>query len=47
MHDLDTQLLRTFVILAETASFSRTGGLIGRSQSAVSGQVAKLEQMFG
>lgn len=47
MHDLDTQLLRTFVILAETASFSRTGGLIGRTQSAVSGQLAKLEAVLG
>lgn len=47
MHDVDTSLLRTFVVLAETGSFSRTGGLIGRSQSAVSGQIAKLEAMFG
>lgn len=47
MHDLDTHLLRTFVILAETASFSRTGGLIGRTQSAVSGQLAKLEASLG
>lgn len=47
MHDLDTQLLRTFVILAETASFSRTGGLFGRTQSAVSGQLAKLEAVLG
>jgi DNA-binding transcriptional LysR family regulator len=46
-HDVDTALLRTFVTLAETGSFSRTGGLIGRSQSAVSGQVAKLEGLFG
>jgi DNA-binding transcriptional LysR family regulator len=47
MHDVDTSLLRTFVVLAETGSFSRTGGRIGRSQSAVSGQVRKLEDMFG
>jgi DNA-binding transcriptional LysR family regulator len=47
MHDVDTSLLRTFVTLSETRSFSRTGGLIGRSQSAVSGQVAKLESLFG
>ncbi len=47
MHDLDTALLRTFVTLAETASFSRTGDLIGRSQSAVSGQVARLEGLLG
>lgn len=47
MHDVDTAVLRTFVLLAETSSFSRTGSLIGRSQSAVSGQIRKLEHMFG
>ena len=47
MHDVDTSLLRTFVVLAETRSFSRTGGLIGRSQSAVSGQIQKLELVLG
>ncbi len=47
MHDVDTSLLRTFVTLAETGNFSRTGGMIGRSQSAVSGQIRKLEEMFG
>jgi DNA-binding transcriptional LysR family regulator len=47
MHDIDTQLLRTFVSLAETRSFSRTGARVGRSQSAVSGQVAKLETALG
>jgi DNA-binding transcriptional LysR family regulator len=47
MHDLDTQLLRTFVTLAETGSFSRAGALIGRSQSAVSGQLARLETALG
>lgn len=43
MRDLDTALLRTFVTLAETRSFSRTGDRIGRSQSAVSAQIRKLE----
>ena len=47
MHDIDTQLLRTFVSLAETRSFSRTGARVGRSQSAVSGQLAKLEATLG
>jgi DNA-binding transcriptional LysR family regulator len=46
MHDIDTAVLRTFVLLAQTGSFSRTGALIGRSQSAVSGQIRKLEQVF-
>jgi DNA-binding transcriptional LysR family regulator len=47
MHDVDTALLRTFVAVAESGSFSGTGALIGRSQSAVSGQIRKLEQTFG
>lgn len=47
MHDVDTAVLRTFLALAETGSFSRTGVLVGRSQSAVSEQIRKLEEMFG
>jgi DNA-binding transcriptional LysR family regulator len=47
MHDVDTQLLRTFVSLAETCSFGRTGARVGRSQSAVSGQLARLEATLG
>jgi DNA-binding transcriptional LysR family regulator len=47
MHDIDTALLRTFATLAETQSFSRTAARIGRSQSAVSGQIKKLEDLFG
>lgn len=47
MRDVDTQLLRTFVSLSETRSFSRTGARVGRSQSAVSGQLARLEAALG
>ncbi len=47
MRDLDTGLLRTFVVLAETLSFGRTGAQVGRSQSAVSGQIARLEAALG
>jgi DNA-binding transcriptional LysR family regulator len=47
MHDVDTASLRTFILLAQTGSFSRTGTLIGRSQSAVSTQIQKLEQTLG
>ncbi|HSF64344.1 MAG TPA: LysR family transcriptional regulator [Paracoccaceae bacterium] len=47
MHDIDTALLRTFVLLSETRSFSQTGALIGRSQSAVSGQMRRLEETLG
>jgi DNA-binding transcriptional LysR family regulator len=45
--DIDTQLLRTFVVLAETGSFGRTGGVVGRSQSAVSAQLVRLESLLG
>lgn len=47
MHDVDTAVLRTFLALAETGSFSRAGALVGRSQSAVSEQIRKLEEMCG
>lgn len=47
MYDIDTALLRTFTVLAETRSFSRTAERIGRSQSAVSTQVQKLEELLG
>jgi DNA-binding transcriptional LysR family regulator len=47
MYDVDTALLRTFVVLAETKSFSRTGQRVGRSQSAVSSQIKRLEDNFG
>lgn len=47
MHDLDTALLRSFVTLAETSSFGRTAGRIGRSQPAVSAQIRRLEEMLG
>ncbi|MFP4098850.1 MAG: LysR family transcriptional regulator [Alphaproteobacteria bacterium] len=47
MYDLDTSLLRTFVILCETKSFTRTAEKIGRSQSAASMQIARLETLLG
>ncbi len=45
--DIDTALLRTFVILARTRHFGRTGEQIGRTQSAVSAQIKKLEETLG
>lgn len=45
--DIDTGLLRTFLTLAETGSFSRTAARVGRSQSAVSGQLQRLEALLG
>lgn len=47
MHDVDTSVLRTFLALVESGSFSRAGVLVGRSQSAVSEQIRKLEELFG
>lgn len=41
---IDTLLLKSFVAIAETGSFSRAADIIGRSQSAVSLQIKKLEE---
>ncbi len=47
MQNLPTDLLRTFAMLAETGGFSRTGGIVGRSQPAISLQVKRLEELVG
>jgi DNA-binding transcriptional LysR family regulator len=44
---LDLDLLKTFVAIAETGSFSNAAPRIGRSQSAVSMQMQRLEQAVG
>lgn len=44
---LPTQLLETFVAVAETGSFTRGGGLVCRTQSAVSMQMRRLEDLLG
>jgi DNA-binding transcriptional LysR family regulator len=44
---LDTDLLRTFVFIAEEGSFTRAGQRIGRTQSAVSMQLQRLEGQLG
>jgi DNA-binding transcriptional LysR family regulator len=44
---LDTQSLRTFVALAETRHFGRAAARIGRTQSAVSQQIKRLETEAG
>ncbi len=41
---IDTMTLKTFIAVAETSSFSRAGDIVGRSQSAVSLQIKKLEE---
>lgn len=47
MSNLDSDLLRTFLAVAETGSITEGGTLIGRSQSAISLQIARLEQTIG
>ncbi len=45
--NIDTILLKSFVAIAETGSFSRAADIVGRSQSAVSLQIKKLEDGLG
>lgn len=47
MSDLDMDLLRAFVRVTETGSFTRAGQLTGASQSAVSVKIRKLEERLG
>lgn len=44
---LEIDVLRTFVSIAETGSFTRTAGQIFRTTSAVSMQIKRLETMLG
>lgn len=45
--NLDTDLLRAFVAVADSASFTRAGERLGRTQAAVSQQVRRLEDTVG
>ena len=42
-----SDLLRTFVAVVDTGSFSKAAGKIGRTQSAVSMQIKRLEELAG
>jgi len=44
---LDPDLLRAFVLIAEGHSFTSAAAIVGRTQSAVSMQVKRLEDMLG
>jgi DNA-binding transcriptional LysR family regulator len=46
-HSLDPDLLRSFVLIAEGRSFTDAAMLVGRTQSAVSMQVKRLEDLLG
>jgi DNA-binding transcriptional LysR family regulator len=45
--DIDTALLRAFLLLAETRSFTRTAERLGRTQPAITLQLRRLEDAFG
>jgi len=45
--NLDLDLVRTFLVVCEQRSFTRAGGRLGRSQSAISLQVRRLEEQLG
>jgi DNA-binding transcriptional LysR family regulator len=47
MVTLDPDLLRTFVAIADCGSFARAADRVGRTQSAVSMQMKRLEQTVG
>lgn len=45
--NLDIDLLRSFAAVADTGSFTAAAGLVARTQSAVSVQVKRLEEILG
>lgn len=45
--DLELDLLRAFVAVAETGGFTTAADVVGRSQSAVSQKVIRLEELIG
>src|SRR5882757_7752787 len=45
--DLDPDLLRAFVAVADCGSFTRAAAMLHRTQSAVSMQIKRLEQRLG
>ncbi|WP_153771998.1 LysR family transcriptional regulator [Labrenzia sp. CE80] len=44
---IDMELYRTFLVIAETSSFTKAAELVGRTPSAVSMQIKKLEGILG
>lgn len=44
---LESDLLRTFIAVAETSNFTKAAEIVGRTQSAVSMQIRKLEESVG
>ena len=46
-HELDSELLRTFVAIVDTGSFTKAASVVNRTQSAVSMQMKRLEEVTG
>ena len=44
---LDSDLLRTFLAVVDAGNVTRAADIVGRTQSAVSMQIKKLEDMLG
>jgi DNA-binding transcriptional LysR family regulator len=44
---IDSDLLRTFVAIAETQNFTKAGERVGRTQSTVNIQMRRLENFLG
>ena len=44
---IDTEVLRTFVAIADQGGFTRAGELVNRTQSAVSMQMKQIEAYLG
>lgn len=44
---IDTELIKTFVTIVETQSFTRTGDRLHRTQPAISMQIRRLEEALG
>src|ERR1700704_1643865 len=47
LNGLDPDLLRAFVLIAEGNSFTQAASVVGRTQSAISMQVRRLEESLG
>ena len=47
LRHLDTAVLRSFVLIAEGKTFAETADMVGRSPSAITLQIQKLEEQLG
>ena len=47
LHGLDPELLRAFQLIAEGESFTHAAYRLGRTQSAISMQIKRLEEILG